>query len=92
MNIKLSKSRIFRDKSGKVVIGQRPNWPLYVWLFGVIGSKVIKNGSMHAAFKSVGFAAIIYWSLLEIFQGVNYFRRFLGLTILLLTMFGKFIH
>jgi hypothetical protein len=39
---------------------------------------------------TAGAAALIIWSLLEIFRGVNYFRRVLGLVVLLVTVASIF--
>jgi hypothetical protein len=75
--------KIFKDKKGRVVIYQRPN----VWL---IGWAVLDIVAIFAPGKNIsntawtaGAVVLIIWSLLEILRGVNYFRRVLGLAVLL---------
>lgn len=71
---------IFRDAEGRVIIGQAPNPPLYV----AAAFFVVRFLPFEAA-ETISFwgftAAMLYWSYLELFQGVNTFRRILGLLV-----------
>lgn len=79
-------NRIWRDSDGKIVLWQTPNIWLLVWAAAELASFLIGQGKLESAIHWVGSAALIIWALLEIFQGVNYFRRALGAVVLLVTV------
>ena len=76
--------RLFRDKAGRVVLIQWPNLPLIGWA----GFSLLSRFTQWKQLAWIGTAFLLVWSLLEIFLGVNYFRRALGLAVLVL-MLGK---
>jgi hypothetical protein len=68
---------------GRVVVGQRPNPALYVWLAalvlrwsGVLGEE---NDTL---LVGVGRGALIVWGVDELFRGASPLRRVLGLLVL----------
>ena len=71
--------RIFRDSEGNVVIAQMPNPPLITGLVATFLQIIFPSGSIHTALYLVGFGALFTWAWQELFEGVNYFRRALGL-------------
>ncbi len=75
--------RTFRDSDGKIVIAQKPNLPLLVGLAATLFTLLITSGNTHRGLEVVAFGALFTWAWQELFQGVNYFRRSLGLIILL---------
>jgi len=74
-----------KDKEGKVVLWQWPNLPLVGWAIFALLSHLTRWQPL----AWIGTAFLVVWALLEIFRGVNYFRRALGLVVLLL-MLGIF--
>ena len=65
----------FRDRStGKLVVGQFPNWPLWLWPGTVL--TVVRTG------------AIVIWAVMEIGWGVNPWRRLLGTIVLVWQVVG----
>jgi hypothetical protein len=74
--------KIFLDINGRFVVSQWPNWPLLVWIACVLLTKVIKSGFDYTIISWAGTLALVYWAYLELFYGVNYFRRSLGLVVL----------
>ncbi len=72
----------------KLVLFQKPNVPITVWFLSSILSRVVPGGAAQASFRHLATIAIIVWALLEIFWGVNYFRRILGLIVLSLVVVG----
>lgn len=76
-------SKVFRDKNGRIVIFQVPNIPLGVFIISWAIGKVTE-GVIEQFFDVLGSIALLIFALLEIFQGVNYFRRALGLVVLIL--------
>jgi hypothetical protein len=74
--------RIFRDSEGNIVIAQMPNLPILVGLAATLLQLVLPSGNLQTGFDLVGFGALFTWAWQELFDGVNYFRRALGLVAL----------
>jgi hypothetical protein len=74
--------RIWRDENGKIVIWQRPNLWLIGWAVLTTISLFI-SGRGADIFSWLAEISLIIWSLLEITKGANYFRRVLGLLVLI---------
>ena len=74
--------RFFRDSEGQLVIGQAPNLPLIVGLVATVLQAILPSGSGQAALDLIAFGAWFTWAWQELFEGVNYFRRSLGLIVL----------
>ncbi|AFY93546.1 hypothetical protein [Chamaesiphon minutus] len=81
--------RFFRDKNGNIVIIQPPNLPIMVWAISSFLQVIFKTGIIHTGLETISLIAIFIWSLAEIFQGVNYFRRSLGVFVLIVTIVSK---
>lgn len=77
--------KIWRDKRGRIVIWQSPNVPLISWAVLTFLSLLV-NGRTAEALYWLGSAALVIWSLLELLKGVNYFRRGLGLLVLVMAL------
>ncbi|HEX7632996.1 MAG TPA: hypothetical protein VF401_01575 [Candidatus Saccharimonadales bacterium] len=77
--------KFWKDKHGDVVVYQRPNAWIIGWLVLAIIAAFTYGGFSHAISK-IATVVLIIWSLLELFQGVNYFRRTLGLLVLLVSV------
>ncbi len=78
--------RFWRDSRGRIVIVQVPNPALVGWLLCATLSRIVgagewKNG---LSFASSGF--LFAWAYLELTQGVNFFRRLLGLAVILMAV------
>lgn len=75
----------FRDRtSGRIVIGQWPNPPL--WLFGLTQAVAWIAGEGTAIGRSAALAswiALTVWAGDEVFRGVNPWRRCLGALVLI---------
>lgn len=80
--------KIFKDKNGRVILGQKPNLPLVVWFASLILQKV-SSDNLQSLYELISFGAIFTWAWLEIFQGVNYFRRILGLVVMFITLYSR---
>jgi hypothetical protein len=75
--------QVFRDREGKVVLGQMPNPPLFVWAGASLLKLIFTTGKVNVGLDFLAFGALFTWAWEELFQGVNYFRRALGLVVLL---------
>jgi len=71
--------RTFRDQEGKIVIGQMPNLPILVGSAATFLQLVLPSGKIQTAFALIMFGTLFTWAWQELFEGVNYFRRSLGL-------------
>lgn len=75
--------RTFRNSEGKIVIAQMPNLPLIVGLAALVLQYTLPSGKLQTGADLVAFGALFTWAWQEVFAGVNYFRRALGLIVLI---------
>jgi len=75
-------------KSDKYVLTQKPNLPIIAWAVTSLGAKLF-DGTGRELLEIIAFGALFTWAWLEIFQGVNNFRRALGLVVITLTFYNK---
>jgi hypothetical protein len=69
----------------RFVIVQFPNVPLILaFLAGEVGKHT--HGPGHAYASSVSYLALVIWAYLELVEGVNWFRRLLGLAYVISTI------
>jgi hypothetical protein len=73
----------FRDSDGQFVIGQPPNLPILIWGGASLSQLIFKTGQINFGLDILASGALFVWAILEIFEGVNYFRRSLGLLVLI---------
>lgn len=76
--------KFWNDKHGRFVVWQRPNALLWIWIIATAISIIMSANLLERILTSLGEIAIFIWALLELSRGVNYFRRMLGLGVLLL--------
>jgi hypothetical protein len=76
-------NKTFRDDDGNIVIAQKPNLPILIWLGATLLKFLIPNGNIYAGLDALAFGCLFTWAWLELFEGVNYFRQTLGLVVLL---------
>jgi hypothetical protein len=81
--------KIFRDSEGKIVLAQAPNLPIIVWITASLLKMIFTTGKINAGLDLLAFGSLFTWAWLELFQGVNYFRRALGLLIFVVLMASK---
>jgi len=82
--------KTFRDSEGNIVIAQPPNLPLLVGLTATVLTLIVKNGNIHTGIDAVAFGSLFTWAWLELFEGINYFRRALGLVVLIGIIVSRF--
>ncbi|MEG5171417.1 hypothetical protein [Microcoleus sp. B3-D7] len=81
--------RTFRDSEGQIVIAQTPNLPLSVGIIASLLTLIVTTGKINLGLELVAFGSLFTWAWEELFQGVNYFRRALGLIVLVGLIVGK---
>lgn len=76
--------KFWYDSHGRLSIFEAPNLPLIVWFTCLLLGLVVPAGSIADGVSLVGRIALISWALMELFWGHAYFRRLLGLAVLVL--------
>ena len=76
--------KFWYDRHGNFVVWQRPNFLLWIWIAAFIISIILSDGAFERFIGLLGLLAILIWAVLELGWGVNYFRRLVGLGVLLL--------
>ena len=77
------KKLLFQDNTGKYIIGQPPNLPVYIMLIGIIGSHIVTTGKGYSFFELLFFGAAFLWSYLEIRFGEAGIRRIMGVVVMI---------
>ncbi len=75
--------KTFRDSNGQIVLAQPPNLPIIVWGVTTLLKLLVTTGEINTVLDLVAFGSLFTWAWEELFQGVNYFRRALGLLVLI---------
>jgi hypothetical protein len=79
----------FRTRKGKIVVGQKPNPPLIAWFCAKTVERSLPRGKWRDGAAITADGALFYWALLELFDGVNRFRKALGMSVLIGTAASK---
>ena len=80
--------KLFLDKNGHFVVAQFPNVPITIWLATVILNRFVQAQPANTVLSIVGTASLTVWALLEIYSGVNLFRKLLGSAVLLYIVYS----
>jgi len=88
--MKLQANHSIRDKGGRIVIWQSPNWLLWSWIIFRVVAIVLSTGRLKSGFEQLSTATLFAWACLEVTEGVNYFRKLLGAVVLGLIVIGFF--
>lgn len=84
-----SLEKLFKDKDGRVVLWQAPNVYLWGWvLFAVVSHLTVHKLHDLTSDFSAGF--IIIWAFLELWSGASWFRRVLGVIVLIASVQSRF--
>jgi len=74
----------FRNReTGAITVAQTPNLALSVFLVAMAILWLIPNGAVSTVAKVVATGSLIVWALDEVVRGVNPWRRFLGVAVLI---------
>lgn len=83
---------LFEDKDKNVVLAQKPNLPIISWVLFTLIAIVLPEGRPQLAVELIAFGSIFTWAWLELFQGVNTFRRILGAIVLIFIIFSRMLY
>jgi hypothetical protein len=87
--LQLSLRSFFADKDGKKVIWQKPNFLLVGWFVFMVTSKLFRSKTIKPDLEIISTVFLLAWAVLEITKGINIFRRFLGATVLIFTIYSR---
>jgi hypothetical protein len=79
---------MFRDRRGRIVIGQSPNTSQKLFTGGAIVSLALPKGRLRSAAGKFATAALTVWAVGELLRGANPFRRIAGGIALLVIAFA----
>jgi hypothetical protein len=85
-----SSKNFFKDKDGHIVIVSWPNIPLVGWIVFKVLAMIVTKGRIHTGSEALSMALLYTWAYMEIMSGVNYFRRLLGLIVLVAILISYF--
>lgn len=80
---------IFKDKKGRLVIWQEPNFNLVLFFGFLAASNVIRHAKVHNLLSILAFGTIFIWSWREIKDGASLFRRLLGLIVMAAALYAE---
>ncbi len=80
----------FKNKDGKITIAQWPNIPILGWFLFKLASMLVSAPGLDAGLSAISTAFLFTWAYLEITDGASYFRRTLGVAVMLGTVIGLF--
>lgn len=78
--------KFWYDKNGKFVVWQTPNWALIGWFIATVLHTLLPDSTIELWIGHLGRIFLIIWAVMEITRGVNYFRRLLGVAVLLFSL------
>ncbi len=79
------------DKSGRLVLAQKPNLPILGWAVFKLASMPVSNQPVKTGLETIATFFIFTWAYLELFDGDSNFRRLLGGLIIALLVLNLFI-
>ena len=83
--------KVFKGRDGKLAVASVPNAPIFTWFIAMILAFFV-SGNLHTLLVAVERGALFTWAWLELFQGVNYFRRALGFVVLVYILWSAVSH
>ena len=81
---------LFADReTGRLVFGQFPNLPLWIFLAAVVVRLIFRpTGDLATVVEVIADGALLWWAGLEIVSGVNPWRRGLGVVVAAFVIVG----
>ena len=87
---KVNSDNFWHDKDGNFVVLQWPNKLIVAWFVTFMLSELIHVQPVKFILSWSAFAMLIIWSVREMRDGANYFRKSLGVLIFLLALLTRF--
>ena len=81
--------KFWENDRGQTIIWQKPNIYLKTWAVCTVINIFLPIGWLDTILSYIGLIALIAWAALEVYSGVNYFRRVIGGLVLLILLFSR---
>lgn len=81
--------KTFNDKNNNLKLVEMPNLPVITWVVATILGKFIESGTFSNVLDVIGFGALFTFAWMEIDTGANYFRKALGLVVMIFTIYNR---
>ena len=81
--------KLITDRHGKVVLNQRPNLPLIVWIVTLVLLHLVPGGTFKDFLQLLNFGALFTWAWLEIFDGTTPLRRIMGSVVMVFLFINR---
>ena len=81
--------KFFKDRDGHIVLWQTPNVPLVGWVLFIVSTHILHTASWQQFASYMSFGFIFTWAWLEMTGGASYFRRALGLIVLVVSIYTR---
>jgi hypothetical protein len=79
-------------ETGKVVIAQMPNLPLFLFLFAAAIKRFAHpHGALGTIVSVTAVVSLLWWAVDEVLRGESRFRRILGAVVAVVTVAGLFL-
>lgn len=75
--------KCFKDADGNIALTEQANPPIIVAVISAVAALLFVGNGFGVFAGLVSFGAFFTWAWLEIFDGVNYFRRALGVMVMI---------
>jgi hypothetical protein len=87
---KVNSDNFWHDRDGNFVVLQMPNKLIAAWFVTFVLSEVIHAQPLKFVLSWSAFIMLVVWSVREMRDGVNYFRKSLGVLVFLLALLTRF--
>jgi hypothetical protein len=71
------------------VLVQKPNAPILVWGSATVLIWIVPQGRLEDLLRLIAFGSLFTWAWLEIFDGVNYIRRVMGVVVMTILLIHR---
>ena len=82
-------NKFWYDSSGKLSLIELPNIPLLLGGLFLIASKLGAHTKLATTFSNLEFGFLFVWCWLEITTGKSYFRKILGIIVLVAIIYSR---
>jgi hypothetical protein len=82
--------RFISDSDGHIVLWQSPNLLLSVWIVLRIVTLLLKGSHLKSGLEQLSTAILFAWACFEMTTGVNYFRKTIGILVMVVITAGFF--
>ena len=84
-------SKLFQDKTGRYIVAQPPNVPLFMVIVSYVLHIFLDGTRLGGIAEFTMSSSIFLWAYLEIMFGASLFRRIIGGVIMVVLLFSQLV-